>query len=272
MSEDLLNYNTIYIEVLLENNRGRSGTGFFVRYIITNNSHDLIITNKHVIKDCEEIRLFFKRKELTETVPISFKPSDIKLIYHPNDDIDLCAVYLDFFSISKQTGIKYQPITEDNFYSGYKLKPSENILMKGFPGGYFDRTNILPVTMKGITSSNPNTNYEGNPDILIQCETIGGASGAPIYLADETGSRDCNGSLFITSNSNLYSKFELLGIVKQGVCNPITLQGNPHVSLQLGGLKFQSTSNLGVAIKVNQLQGIKDELVKLLNKSNNNNI
>lgn len=101
---------------------------------------------------------------------------------------------------------------------------------------------------------------------------MGGASGSPIYLVDETGSRDCNGNLLIISDGNLYSKFELLGIVKQGINNPITLQGHPHLSLQLGGFNFQSRSNLGVAIKVNQLQGIKDELIKLLNGSNNHNI
>lgn len=173
MSEDLLNYNTIYIEVPLGDNKSKFGTGFFVRYTINNNPYDLVITNKHVIKDCKEIRLSFKQKELTETIHYQFTPND-NLIYHPNDDIDLCAIYLDFNSISNQKGIKYKPITEDKFYSGYKLKPTENILMKGFPGGYFDRANILPVSMKEITSSNPNTNYQGTPDILIQCELIGG--------------------------------------------------------------------------------------------------
>lgn len=276
MSKDLLNYNTVLIECPIPNNMVSKGTGFFIRYSINNNDHDLLITNKHVVKDAKEICVHFKsRFTLQGSILITFSPNNI--INHPDENIDLCGIFispeLSRINQASQGNIRYEPITENRFYNGYELKPTENILMRGFPGGYYDKSNVLPISMKGITALNPNYDYEGKPDILIQCETIGGASGSPIYLADELESVDCNGNHIKYVNGELYSKFQLLGIVKQSLnrYNPIVLENNTNLNLQIGNLKLLSseTYGIGIAIKVSQLKGIKNKLMEQLNSLDN---
>lgn len=68
-----------------------------------------------------------------------------------------------------------------------KLRPTSQVTLLGYPFGYYDDYNKLPVWKSGNIASEPELNFQGNPLILIDVSAFPGMSGSPVFcFADGT--------------------------------------------------------------------------------------
>ena len=62
-----------------------------------------------------------------------------------------------------------------------RIRPSSPITLIGYPYGYYDTKNNLPVWKTGNIASEPQVNFEGNPLLLVDVAAFPGMSGSPVY-------------------------------------------------------------------------------------------
>jgi hypothetical protein len=62
-----------------------------------------------------------------------------------------------------------------------ELSPIAPIHVVGFPYGYHDRENALPLWQTGALASEPSVDVDGQPMILVDMPAYPGMSGAPVF-------------------------------------------------------------------------------------------
>ena len=62
-----------------------------------------------------------------------------------------------------------------------KIRPATNVTLVGYPNGFYDKTNALPVWQTGSVASEPEIDFEGKPLFLIDAPAAPGMSGAPVF-------------------------------------------------------------------------------------------
>lgn len=91
--------------------------------------------------------------------------------------------------------------------SGIPVEAGDDILVVGFPRGFYDSTNLYPIVKSGIIASKWGASFDGNPFFLIDAKLFPGSSGSIVV------SKPIN--LAIIGNALKYAKekkFMLLGI------------------------------------------------------------
>src|SRR5690349_6932547 len=97
-------YTTVRLEIGLAN--GTSvGTGFFYdHYAQDGRKIPLLVTNKHVVKGCQSIKIRFHQRDSAAPrwvvkgyVDLAFPLTESNWTGHPNPDIDLSAIRLSIF-------------------------------------------------------------------------------------------------------------------------------------------------------------------------------
>lgn len=216
--DDELRYSTVRIQAedRLTSN-GQTSTGCFFK---DERGRIFILTNKHaVITPCKQgffsdFRITFHKAVQTPAFNNSAYPmkdsfwcelseAGIRSIYkgHPDHNVDLCAL---LFSGPLESHIKngpYSPyfccLQADMIKSDGELHTTTNVvndvLMVGYPHGYWDSANSFPLFQKGITASHPADDfkneslYEFTADGLgiIDATSIPGSSGSPIVIYPE---------------------------------------------------------------------------------------
>jgi len=62
-----------------------------------------------------------------------------------------------------------------------KVRPTTNVTLVGYPYGYYDATNALPVWKTGTIASEPDIDFDGKPLVLIDVSAFPGMSGSPVF-------------------------------------------------------------------------------------------
>lgn len=205
---ELLLYNTVKLDAITADNKIRQGTCFFFSYLLDDkkNHIDFLVTNKHVIQDCEDFRLIFKRNEPDK--PFLGNPQKIFLpdfgkywIKHPDDTIDLAVLtFSQIINMLKEKGrelhysftIQYQiPSIK---WIDENLDAVEDVFFVGYPMGLQDEANILPVFRKGITATPVYIDFNNTPTFLIDASVFPGSSGSPVFVLKNKGEITKNGT------------------------------------------------------------------------------
>jgi len=63
--------------------------------------------------------------------------------------------------------------------SGLKLRPTSPITLIGYPYGYYDKVNALPIWKTGNLACEPHLDFDGKPLLTIDISAFPGMSGAP---------------------------------------------------------------------------------------------
>lgn len=174
------------------------GTGFFY-HVLDSDQHgqdhriELLITNKHVIKDAFKGSLIFHLEPVVNGFPsggtyeLIIDDFESKFFLHPNPEIDLCALDLSkhFTDIRKKKGVNvyYQAFTSLMIPDETDLKklfPVTDVYMVGYPEGIWDKVNNLPITRKGVTASHPFFDFNARPEGAVDIAAFQGSSGSPI--------------------------------------------------------------------------------------------
>ncbi|ASN72989.1 S1 family peptidase [Staphylococcus epidermidis] len=189
------------VVVKITTDRNSSGTGFFYMFVYSEDtSIPVILTNKHVIEGCNSINVILSKNDyfsteskFVEKEEFSLHNLQNRVMNHPNQDIDLCAIIITDMLEELQ---KYSIEIDISFLKDSNLpkiddlenlKFVEEVIMIGYPNGISDTFNNLPVFRKGITATHPAINFDGTPHFLIDMTIVPGSSGSPVFLYNSTG-------------------------------------------------------------------------------------
>lgn len=173
------------------------GTGFY--YISQHKEKNLsvvfLVTNYHVLTGSSpsdkkppigDNIIFFCHKDDT-------RPGEIKQIRFPlftkkNDPIWIPNKELpdaDVAIIPLPSGIlsdcKVFGISEEWARGNILVRPSSTITLIGYPYGYYDKVNSLPIWKTGSVASEPKIDFEGKPLFVVDISAFPGMSGSPVF-------------------------------------------------------------------------------------------
>ena len=118
--------------------------------------------------DLKTIRfpLFTKRNDPIWISSKSFPEADVAIIPL------LPAIYQD---------CKPYCITEDWTKAPIKLRPTSTVTLVGYPYGYSDTVNALPIWKTGNIASEPKVDFDGKPLFVVDVSAFPGMSGSPAF-------------------------------------------------------------------------------------------
>lgn len=262
--------STVRIECEYSDNSTGTGTGFFFRFLDNkeNNLHvPVVITNKHVIRNATKGRLIMttanENDEPNDKDHFQGFFSDFENFWrlHPDDDVDLCAMPIAPFvnaAKEKNKNLFYIPLDKKLIPSAQQMEQLsglEEILMIGYPNGIWDNINNKPIFRKGVTATNPNFDYNGKKEFLIDAACFPGSSGSPVFIFNEGGYRDKNGNMYIG-----VSRVLLLGVLYAGP--QYTVEGEIKiidVPVSQKPIVFSAVpNNLGLILKAERILELEE--------------
>lgn len=217
MNINELNYSTVRITSKLKN--GISiGTGFIVKFAEQSRGGQYlhvpsIVTNKHVIDGAIDITVRFHAADVNGKKMNSqceFVVSTDLFFMHPDSNVDLCAMPIAYlYKLAEKDdlkpyyyGIGLQQIPHDDKLDSFL--PTEDIIVVGYPNGFWDELNNYPIFRKGTLATAPAVDYEGEKEFLIDCAIYPGSSGSPVLSVKQLIHKETLELLFTV---------ELLGVV-----------------------------------------------------------
>jgi len=182
------------------------GTGFFFRkddekYLITNrhvvidetqqNFPDFLIIEVHTDKSSLpktrsiEIPLYNGNKKVWKEHP------DNLLIAEPDEKIDVIALRLSDY-LQEQDWIDFftkNDLPDENFL----LNLGDSCIIIGYPKGFHDETNYLPIARSGSIASNWGIFFNNRKCFLVDSKLHPGTSGSPVVIPSATSRTDKKG-------------------------------------------------------------------------------
>lgn len=182
------------------------GTGFFYK---NEKGFIFLATNYHVITGIspsdkaskavhgDEIVIQLRDKEgkaYDQHIPLFISNSN-NWLEHPTDgEADIVLIPLpskllenaDFAYISKETTL-----------NDVSLHPSFPVVMIGYPHGYRDSVNNLPIWKTGSLASEPEYDFDGKKVIVVDISAFPGMSGSPAIYVSHNGYANKKGDVFV---------------------------------------------------------------------------
>lgn len=62
-----------------------------------------------------------------------------------------------------------------------KVRPTTNVALIGYPYGFYDTRNALPIWKTGSVASEPEVDFDGKPLFLVDVSAFPGMSGSPVF-------------------------------------------------------------------------------------------
>jgi len=172
------------------------GTGFFYARQDTNKSTVLfLVTNYHVltgfspaeakvpIGDNIAFQFHLSDIETGNVKTIRFplftknsKPVWIQSVSFPKADLAIIPIIASLYQ-----ECKVSCISSEWGKGNLKIRPTTLVTLVGYPYGYYDRENALPIWKTGSVASEPKVDFEGKPLFLVDVSAFPGMSGSPVF-------------------------------------------------------------------------------------------
>lgn len=273
-ASDKLLFNTVRISGTTDSGSSATATGFLFDFPLEPPSAiPCVVTNKHVREVIETGEFFLHRNDGNtpanpgnESVKIPIQNFRECWISHPNPDIDLCAAPL--MPLLAMGGVQIEDIYRTylgpaNILSDDELgnlRGVEDVIMVGYPQGFWDDINNMPLVRRGITATHAAIDFKGRPEALIDMACFVGSSGSPVILLNE-------GMIPMGANNfGIGSRCILLGVLYSGLL--VTAEGAieyhdiPTVVTPVSLTKL--TCHLGTYVKSRELLVLGEEVKKYL--------
>ncbi|HEY9003285.1 MAG TPA: serine protease [Mucilaginibacter sp.] len=242
------------------------GTGFFFAFTFEKDTITCIVTNFHVIKNSKKGILRFTEggnsPNYGHIVTKNIDSFSTLWIKHPTQDLAIMPISKiekemiqsgksPFIVYFNESNLPNQSLLDD-------LTAIEDVLMIGYPVGFWDKINNLPVVRKGLTATPTYLNYDGKPEFLLDIPIYPGSSGSPIILYNQGSYSSRKGGLTVGS------RLSLLGINVESVNTPIT--GEVNVSNAHVTTTTNIPINIAIVIKSSELLAFKPMLRNFIYK------
>lgn len=189
------------------------GTGFFYGREDSRGQFVCLVTNYHVLMgsapttnrapDGDNIVFQFHLSE-TETgrvkeivYPLFTKngePVWIQSNSFPEADVAIIPI-----AGSMCTDAKVYALSEGWCRPDIRLRPTISVTLVGYPHGFFDKKNALPIWKTGSIASEPYIDFEGKPLFLVDVSAFRGMSGSPVFVIKDSSYEDMQGMWIVSS-------------------------------------------------------------------------
>ena len=231
---DKFNQMTTRIEVQAHGSVSQ-GTGFFYNSLGPKTGEGpqwrklegiWVATNRHVllptVSDTEvapkKVILYLRRindRGMMEWLEVAFAEDELerRVRFHPSKSVDVAVVDItDCFTAEIKAG---QTLASPYFLgaeqqagqNNIKVEVGDDILVAGYPRGFYDDVNLFPIVKAGIIASRWGAYFRGQPCFLIDAKLFPGSSGSVVVSKPI--------DFLMKDGSLMYSKdkqFALLGI------------------------------------------------------------
>ncbi len=245
----------LHSTVLIENEKGRKGTGFLVRRMMDRPMGKIfLVTNKHVIGLDHESRtktnwftLYLNVRDekgkirgdsLFVAVHGHRPTSQWPLMYreHPDPEVDVLAVDISVLWYASGA-TKYWPNHAWADYSQFATREKlgkfgitigDEVMVIGYPLGLTHRETNFPLVRSGIIATRIGEEFEADVlesngakrkktirGFLVDCAMIPGSSGSPVVLRSPTKQK-------MEGRLGKLSRSVLVGIMAEGMYAPVT--------------------------------------------------
>lgn len=192
-------YSVIQITMLDENGTPRGTASGFIGSFCDNpdkKTHvPVIVTNRHVLSNCNKISVVFTRatesNEPDRGHTVSAVISTAQSVFHPDIKTDLAVLPLaqTFYKLDKEGAFpffRYLPLSLiPSSEEWEQFDAIEEVIMAGYPRGIRDPVNNLPILRRGITATHPSYNFNGTPEFLVDMPCFEGCSGSPVFIIQQ---------------------------------------------------------------------------------------
>lgn len=159
------------------------GTAFFLGY----RKALFLITNKHLIEGHASFEV--QRKDGGERHLIATRADDWR--FHPAG-LDLAAMLVthDRFRTHDaefedlDIGVLAMDSVLDDLQLAARCNDVEAVTLLGYPDGFYDEYNYLPIARRGTTATPIWVDWNGKPEFLVDIAGFKGNSGGPVLLYD----------------------------------------------------------------------------------------
>jgi len=246
-----------------------AGTGFLYCFNKNNISVPLLVTNKHVLDEAITIGLTFHVTVDNNASPlpgsgriISIPVDQVKVIRHPDPDVDLAAIAILPIHTHAINVEGWQPYTKclstthlPSMEMIGDFSALEEIIMVGYPTGLVDAVNNFQIARRGITSTPYTVDYQGKREFLADITVYGGSSGSPIFVMNE-------GSWSSPKGIVMGTRFALIGVLRAGHTETMNGQivAEPVPTNLAPVAKVTHMINLGLCIKSSLIEDLADQI------------
>jgi len=195
-----VNFTTTLVRILREGDIVGSATGFFFKH----NAIPYLATNRHVVvdvsgdQDPDQLQLVLHRSKqnLQMNWPLNvdlYSEGKQLWLQHPTHDPAHCDVALipldekslpgsrfDIFLQSKIVFIESVLVNKED------VNPFGDVVIIGYPLGFYDEKNNLPVYRKAMMASQYGVAFQDLPCFLIDANLHPGTSGSPVLNSHHT--------------------------------------------------------------------------------------
>jgi hypothetical protein len=196
MAVDHLSLATSPVILFRGDTQVSQGTGFFYAKKSGDQEQLYLITNLHVLTghspleqtpplgDCIHIQLHRSKNatSILKTIRIPLFTVDglpVWICSRNCPQADLAAIPL-LRSVYEDCAINC--ISDEWIGSGgLKVRPTSLVTLIGYPYGFYDRLNALPIWKTGSLASEPDVDFNGEPLLTIDISAFPGMSGSPAF-------------------------------------------------------------------------------------------
>lgn len=254
------------------------GTSFFYSIKSGDTSNIVLFTNKHVIDDSDEIRFKMILRD-AEGKPnynnrCEFKITGLdvsKNVFLHSKGLDLCGIYIQNLIDelhNQKLKLFYANLEESDIPTAeewQKYDAIESVIMVGYPKGLMDKAHNMPLVRQGITASWLKLDFDNEPKFLIDCTSIPGSSGSPVFVNtrqskvdDESGTLylDNIDYKFVGITETMYDRTQKEPVKEVASDGTIRERTDLYVEVSVD-------NNLGGVIKSTELFNIIDQVKQI---------
>lgn len=162
-------------------------TGFFIRFNKSDSVY--LVTARHCVENKKIVTAAFRKSEYTcsQNEAVYCQNFSEKIIYHPNDKIDLAAIKIphEFPAGLKLEQYVVDPILESKILTIEEIQNLnyvEDVIVFGCPRGLWSTQSSLCIATSGITSTPIAVPYSDTIDFIINSSLYPGSSGSPVFV------------------------------------------------------------------------------------------
>lgn len=171
------------------------GTGFYFMRNKDSKKVLFLVTNYHVLTgsspgECmppigDNITFQFhitkENPSVVKTVRMPLFMQNQKPIWFIHKDIPEADLAVVPIPASNYVDCSVSCISSDWTGGELKIRPGSNVMLIGYPYGFYDKYNSLPIWKTGSLASEPSFDFDGKPLIIIDVSAFPGMSGSPAF-------------------------------------------------------------------------------------------
>lgn len=178
------------------------GTGFLYEHKVNGQREIFLVTNQHVIesqiadkKNIIRLKINSKADDPVKTVDIKLKDEndDNIFIYHPDKEIDLAIVPVDFYKLILKVGqdkvkfFSHENTCLKNKMQTLGISEGDSIFILGFPMANVHIKSTV-IVRNGIIARIRDMYYNSSKSYLLDSFIFPGNSGGPVFLVPQNAS------------------------------------------------------------------------------------